>query len=180
MPYLAQWNSASSNLAMAVAAASSIFGKNPPLYARPANQPFHPPQQPTPAARPPVPPVQAAAAAAASGASQGGWGRPRQTPEQLAKQEKLALIRELTVTVQTELKKELSSTRTAIDAEFKTQRRLNEGQAEIDKGLAALEAQRERLREHLQLVDGKHAELRFAENGRRRTRAPTSSLSPAR
>ncbi|GMI12659.1 hypothetical protein TrLO_g4164 [Triparma laevis f. longispina] len=46
MPYLHKWGSRS-NLTEMCQGLSQIFGEDPPVYARPASQPYHPPQPPS-------------------------------------------------------------------------------------------------------------------------------------
>ncbi|GMH77205.1 hypothetical protein TrST_g6539 [Triparma strigata] len=134
MPYLHKWGSRSTLIEMCQGL-SQIFGEDPPVYARPASQPYHPPQPPS------YNSVASSSSSTSYNASAASSSRPTPPPpsystltkEPSYKASGTTNLEKLTVKIQGELQDFYNDARKEMQSDLALQTKLSSSQDEISK-----------------------------------------------
>lgn len=131
MPYLHKWGSRSTLIEMCQGL-SQIFGEDPPVYARPASQPYHPPQPPS------YNSVASSSSSTSYNASAASSSRPTPPPpsystltkEPSYKASGTTNLEKLTVKIQGELQDFYNDARKEMQSDLALQTKLSSSQGE--------------------------------------------------
>mmetsp|Transcript_20282 Transcript_20282/g.40584 ORF Transcript_20282/g.40584 Transcript_20282/m.40584 type:complete len:318 (+) Transcript_20282:365-1318(+) len=170
MPYLHEWSKHSHNLVTMCQHLSQIFGQDPPVFARPASQPFHPPQPPSyqsvagsssnPPSNPPPPSystLERDTSFKASGSTD---------------------LEKLTVKIQNELQEFYNDARSDISADLKLQAALSQSQEEIAQTHMNLRRLKVDLAAAIEDTNSKTAELKAVAEQKTSELADKEKLDP--
>ena len=164
MHYLSAWRAHTHNLHDLVTFMGQLFGKDTPVYRRPANVP---PPQPQPQPQPPMaqPMMQQPIATARPPPSytqavvQPPPPAARPAPRGPPETKKQTLIKHLTKKLQVDLENFYPKTRDKLDEHLEIQMKMDQGRETLKAGMASLERQKVQLAASLKAIEQREREV---------------------